>query len=85
MARRRSALRMCENSKKPTDGMMQRPVLDNIVTKGIYSLEMLRIRMVKEKPTEENGGWKGSPERGRKKIRWLKRCRKFRRLGCLSH
>ena len=61
LARRRSALRMCDDSKKPTDGMMQRPVLDNIVTKGIYSLEMLRIRMMKEKPTEENGGWEGEP------------------------
>jgi hypothetical protein len=52
-------VRMCNADKD--DGMMQRPVLDNAVTKAIYSLEMLRIKMMKEKPTEENGGWEGEP------------------------
>ena len=98
--RRASGVRMCDANKKPDDGMMQRPVLDNLVTKSIYSLEMLRIKvrharlpggallhvyvgsckrglltlppthppaslhavqMMKEKPTEENGGWEGEP------------------------
>ena len=58
---RTQRLRMCDSGKKDSDGMMQRPVLDNAVTKAIYSLEMLRIKMMKEKPTEDNGGWEGEP------------------------
>ncbi len=51
---------MCENKpQKSTDGMMQRPVLDNIVSKAIYSLEVLRVKIMAEKPSEENGGWSG--------------------------
>mmetsp|Transcript_65866 Transcript_65866/g.106804 ORF Transcript_65866/g.106804 Transcript_65866/m.106804 type:complete len:243 (-) Transcript_65866:118-846(-) len=59
---RRGQLRMCDGKdKKDSDGMMQRPVLDNVVTKAIYSAEMMRIKMMKEGPTEENGGWDGEP------------------------
>lgn len=58
---RSRSLGMCENKDKPVDGMMQRPVLDNVVTKSIYSLEMLRVKMMAEKPNEENGGWNGEP------------------------
>jgi hypothetical protein len=57
-------LHMCSNdsgNKKDEMGMMQRPVLDNVVTKSIYSLEALRIKMMKENPSEENGGWNGEP------------------------
>ena len=55
------SLHMCEKKDRPVDGMMQRPVLDNIITKSIYSLEMLRIKLMAEKPGEENGGWNGEP------------------------
>ena len=56
------APQMCENKpQKPTDGMMQRPILDNFITKAIYSLEMLRIKVMAEKPSEENDGWSGEP------------------------
>ena len=51
-----------DGNKKDEMGMMQRPVLDNAVTKALYSLEALRVKMAKETPSEENGGWSGEPK-----------------------
>mmetsp|Transcript_63264 Transcript_63264/g.131625 ORF Transcript_63264/g.131625 Transcript_63264/m.131625 type:complete len:248 (+) Transcript_63264:1-744(+) len=57
------AITIVGNAKGPEEGKksMERPLGDNIVTKAIYSLEMMRVKASSETPSEENGNWDGEP------------------------
>lgn len=50
--------------KDPNEGeesrkTMQRPAADNIITSLIYTVEMARVKLMSEKPSEGNGYWEG--------------------------
>ena len=48
-----------KDSPKDSEKTMQRPAADNIITSLIYTVEMARVKLMSEKPSEGNGYWEG--------------------------
>jgi hypothetical protein len=47
------------DGEKDSKKTMQRPAADNIITSLIYTVEMARVKLMSEKPSEGNGYWEG--------------------------